>query len=695
MHLILGVGIMIVAGILGLSAFVINEFRRESDYHNRYGALWQLEFEKDHGSLAQAHIRVAVAVGAVVATLGILFWFYRHNASTSPHRRDKSSVRRKSARGNRPVAEEKPNETKTLTQPGLPAKLPPFRPPEAPQPDWRKVPPLKIGQKLGADFNIQDILGRGGFGVVYLVSELEQNQLWALKTFRDDLMVNAAARAAFKQEASRWVDLGEHPYILSARSVLEIANRLFVKMDYVAADDEGRVTLAHYLRGKSQKAIELEKQLEWGVQFCLGMEYASAHGILCHRDIKPENILITAEGVLKIADFGLAVASEGGLADGESPGPPETKAVDDGYIGLSLVKAGKRNLCGTPGYIPPEVFRGEPADVRSDLYSFGLVLWQMAARSPLPPFAQPISPGVPKDIHAYLAAIYERQMADEAPAMEGELKLVIARCLCRERTGRYADFAQLREELELILWQKSGKSVSVPRETQKTADTWYHRGISMKSVGRFDESLSAFNRAIELAPDDTKSLAGKAALLSKMGRLSEGIQCYDQIILRQPDDPKTWGLKGTSLFQQERYREALICFEEVLVRDPKSSLALLHKGITLSKLRRHSEALASLDAVLIINPNLPAAWTEKGCIFLTLKKHYDAMYCFEKVVAMQPRWALAWMNLGRAEEARGNVRNAISCFLKYLELAQPLEHNQAKSVRARIMKLKEILMRES
>src|SRR6185436_6297790 len=139
--------------------------------------------------------------------------------------------------------------------------------------------------------------------------DFETKQVCALKTFRDELLVDAAARQMFKREADKWVSLGDHPFILAARSVRDIASRLFVKMDFIPPDDEGRVTLADHLAFKS-RPIGLEQTLEWGIQFCLAMEHANAHGVQCHRDIKPQNILIGPGRILKVSDFGLALVGE-------------------------------------------------------------------------------------------------------------------------------------------------------------------------------------------------------------------------------------------------------------------------------------------------------------------------------------------------------------------------------------------------
>lgn len=243
----------------------------------------------------------------------------------------------------------------------------------------------KKGDVIRGKYEIRGILGKGGFGVVYLVYDHKLGEVCALKTFRDELLADAAAREAFKKEALLWVNLEDHPFILAARWVAEASGRLFVQMDYVAPDDKGRVSLADHL-ARAGGPLDADQTLKWAVQFCLGMEHAQSHGITCHCDIKPANILITQDGTLKIADFGLAKAAEAAwVAVGIRGGSPVWRK-SEGNIGFSLIENEGRVRCGTPGYMPPEVYCGEAASIRSDIYSFGLVLWQMAVGSPSPPF---------------------------------------------------------------------------------------------------------------------------------------------------------------------------------------------------------------------------------------------------------------------------------------------------------------------
>src|ERR1039457_4252399 len=165
------------------------------------------------------------------------------------------------------------------------------------------------GDLIGGEYEVLGTLGKGGFGHVYLVRHCKLGVVYALKTFRDEFLDDPKARESFKKEALLWVNLEDHPFILSANVVVEISGRLFVFMEHIASDAQGRVNLADHLV-QTAGPLDTRQTLKWAIQFCLGMEHAGAHGIQCHRDIKPANILITQDGILKISDFGLAAAAE-------------------------------------------------------------------------------------------------------------------------------------------------------------------------------------------------------------------------------------------------------------------------------------------------------------------------------------------------------------------------------------------------
>jgi serine/threonine protein kinase len=162
--------------------------------------------------------------------------------------------------------------------------------------------PYKKGDFIGQKYEVYDVLGMGGFGIVYLAYSHERESVYALKTFLDEYLEDLQTRERFKKEAQIWIGLERHPYIVRASFVDEISGRLFIVMEYIAPDGHVLNSLDNYLRYQPPDSAQ---SLRWAIQFCYGMKYAYSKGVKAHRDIKPANIMIGQDKTVKISDFGL------------------------------------------------------------------------------------------------------------------------------------------------------------------------------------------------------------------------------------------------------------------------------------------------------------------------------------------------------------------------------------------------------
>ena len=512
--------------------------------------------------------------------------------------------------------------------------------------------PYKKGDVIAGKYRVHGILGKGGFGMVFLVSELGSGQTLAVKTFRDEFLADGNARRAFQQEALLWVHLEENPFIVSARWVEKLSGRLFVGMDYVTPDAGGRLTLHdHLLCGKR---LSVERILEWAIQFCLGMEHANAKGIRCHRDIKPANILISKDAV-KITDFGLAAAAEAAWKATTEP----HKAIQADGLGLSMLRRNGKMHCGTPGYMPPEVFRGETADVRSDIYSFGLVLWQMAMGSSSPPFVGAFR----GDVATYLRETYERQMSARVRPVGGLLQSIVERCLNPVASQRYSNFGKLRRDLEQIFQQLSGKTISVPTEDEHTAIFWSNKGGSLESMRQAEDAIVCYEKALAIDPLFVPALINKGNALDGLGRYEEAIVCYDKA-LEAPSGfgDYAWTNKGICLARLGKYEEALACYNMALLSDPVYILAWRSKGATLANLGRHEDAIACFDKAISLDQRDPAAWHGKGDVLVKLSRHAEAISCFDKAIASDPLHTGTWEEKARCLASLNRHEEAITCY---------------------------------
>src|SRR5688572_6696494 len=295
-----------------------------------------------------------------------------------------------------------------------------------------------IGRTLD-HYRIESKLGEGGMGVVYKARDTHLNRLVAIKVLPPSRMGDADRKERFVREA-RAASALNHPGIVTIHDIRSHEGVDFIVMEYVHGQ-----TLDELIPAGGMRPVHA---LKHAVQIADALARAHGAGVL-HRDVKPSNVMITAEGRVKILDFGLAKLAE-----------PAEPSADAATMTRPLTEEGV--VVGTAAYMSPEQAEGRPLDARSDVFSFGALLYETLTGAK--PFAA----------DSWLATLAKILKEDPTPPgqlarIPPDLEKAVLRCLRKDPARRYQTMADLKVALEDVEESGSGKQVRQARLSRRWA----------------------------------------------------------------------------------------------------------------------------------------------------------------------------------------------------------------------------------
>jgi len=532
-----------------------------------------------------------------------------------------------------------------------------------------------IGQTI-SHYLIIGKLGSGGMGEVYLAEDQRLSRKVAIKFLPADVATDERARQRLLREAKTAATL-DHPNICAIYEVGQDDSHSFIVLQYIEGE-----TLAARLK---RQRPDLREALAIAGQVADALSEAHARGII-HRDIKPENIMLTTRGQVKVLDFGLAKT----LRD---PGVLES----DAQTGSMLSIPGM--VMGTVPYMSPEQVRGEDLDGRSDIFSFGTLLYEMLSGQ------RPFEAKSTAEVISAILTVEPPPISRSSlgPIGSGEDRL-IRKCLEKDAGLRYQTMADLISDLEQIRREyESGQvrpttrpaSEATPLKAEAgtggTARRWSRRRkielvmtAAVLAVAAVVYTLSFWSRHVAVSGAKSANAAAYDAYMrGKVNVSSENpddnetaIKLFEQAVAADPTFAAAYAELARAYSIKARFfapvpgkkklnEEAEVDVEKALALDPNLAEGYFSKGLILwtpYKRFPHEQAVQSYKRALELNPNLDEAHHQLGFVYLHIGLLDKGRQEIEKALAINPGNSLARYRLGVIDMCRGKYEEAFQIF---------------------------------
>jgi len=532
-----------------------------------------------------------------------------------------------------------------------------------------------IGQTI-SHYLIIGKLGSGGMGEVYLAEDQRLSRKVAIKFLPADVATDERARQRLLREAKTAATL-DHPNICAIYEVGQDDSHSFIVLQYIEGE-----TLAARLK---RQRPDLREALAIAGQVADALSEAHARGII-HRDIKPENIMLTTRGQVKVLDFGLAKT----LRD---PGILES----DAQTGSMLSIPGM--VMGTVPYMSPEQVRGEDLDGRSDIFSFGTLLYEMLSGQ------RPFEAKSTAEVISAILTVEPPPISRSSlgPIGSGEDRL-IRKCLEKDAGLRYQTMGDLISDLEQIRREyESGQvrpttrpaSEATPLKAEAAtggiARRWGRRRkielvmtAAVLAVAAVVYTLSFRSRHVAVSGAKSANAAAYDAYMrGKVNVSSENpddnetaIKLFEQAVAADPTFAAAYAELARAYSIKARFfapvpgkkklnEEAEVDVEKALALDPNLAEGYFSKGLILwtpYKRFPHEQAVQSYKRALELNPNLDEAHHQLGFVYLHIGLLDKGRQEIEKALAINPGNSLARYRLGVIDMCRGKYEEAFQIF---------------------------------
>lgn len=379
---------------------------------------------------------------------------------------------------------------------------------------------------IGGEYKILQQFG-GAMGQVFLVEKHDIPFSFVLKSYQ---ATRPEYENLFLTEAKNWVSFGVPQNIVKALFVAQIDNKLYVAAEYI----QGYKGEANRIANSIGRDLPLHLLIKWTVQFTYGMNHCIGHGLKAHSDIKPDNILIDDDLNLKITDFGLSKS----------------------FLNEELAAG------GTPRYFSPEqIISPSEIDFRSDIYSFGLVLYQLISRGKFP----------------------YSNLLEEVTPINHPLFPICKKCLEKDYYKRYQQFKELFDDCIKVA---KTYDIEFPRQHMTRDDQLeelYLLSRSLSAIGETEQAFEAINKYIEYQPDDSAAWTQKGRLEIDMGRLEDALESTKKSVFLFQYSSAALNNLGAIYLELNNPADAKVCLLRAVEISPDNNGALMNLANALAE----------------------------------------------------------------------------------------------------------------
>jgi len=503
-------------------------------------------------------------------------------------------------------------------------------------------------KNIGGEYKVLAQFG-GAMGDVYLVEKQRIDFPFVLKSYQD---VKPELEELFFTEVKNWTSFGVHQNIVKTLFAEKIDGKIFVAAEYVEGNEKGENRLTNFIG----KDLPLHLIIKWAIQFSYGMNHCLGKGMIAHSDIKPDNILIDQDLNLKITDFGLSKSH-----------------LNDEKVGG-----------GTPLYYSPEqIFRPDNIDHRSDIYSFGIVLYQLITKGAYPYVMS--SPDIRK-VH----------LSEPIKKINHPLYEVCKKCLEKDLTDRYQQFQELFQDLDRIA---KSEDIEIPKQIISRDDKLeelYILSRSLSAIGENENALKAIDQYLSYQPDHNSAWAQKGRLEFELGNLQNALEATKKAIYLYQYSSTALNNLGAIYLQLDNNTDAKTCLLRAVEIDPHNSGALMNLANALVETGDISEASQCILKCFELTPQKKSLHTNSKNLLptfvqsqlfefsadiykqllkyssLSINEHFnfamcsfqahrfeDAIKSFEIVLINNSKDGMALVNISKSHFFIGNIDKAI------------------------------------